>query len=143
MAYGTMWAGKSVAGVILPFIMHSWLALYGPRTALRVWAITLFVLTAPLLFFLKPRIPITVSTVSPRGTLSWNFLQATTFWMLQLGNIIQSFGYFLPSTYLASYAHALGLPEITGTILIAIFNFASVPGALAIGILGDHLAVTS
>jgi MFS family permease len=63
--------------------------------------------------------------------------------MLQLGNIIQSFGYFLPSTYLASYAHVLGLPDITGTILIPIFNFSSVPGALIIGMLGDHLAATT
>lgn len=143
MAYGTMWAGKSIAGVILPFVMQSLLASYGPRTALRVWAIAFFVLTAPLLFFLKPRMPINASSSSPRGALSWNFLQATSFWMLQLGNIIQSFGYFLPSTYLVSYAHALGLPDITGTILIAIFNFASVPGALVIGMLGDHLAATT
>ena len=142
MAYGTMWAGKSVAGVILPFVMQSLLASYGPRTALRVWAIALFVLTAPLLFFLKPRIPITTSS-STRHTLSWNFLQASTFWMLQLGNIIQYFGYFLPSIYLASYAHALGLPDITGTILIAIFNFASVPGAPVIGMLGDHFAAAT
>jgi MFS family permease len=143
MAYGIMWAGKNIAGVILPFVMQSLLASYGPRTALRVWAIALLILTAPLLFFLKPRIPITASSISARRPLSWNFLQATTFWMLQLGNIIQSFGYFLPSTYLASYAHDLGLTDLTGTILIASFNFASLPGGIVIGMLGDHLAPTT
>jgi nitrate/nitrite transporter NarK len=53
MAYGTMWAGKSVTGVILPFAMQSLLTSYGSRTTLRIWAIALFVLTAPLLFFLS------------------------------------------------------------------------------------------
>lgn len=142
MAYGTMWAGKSIAGVILPFVMQSLLASCGPRTTLRAWAVTLFVLTAPSLFLLKPRVPIRISSVSISRTLSWSFLLATTFWMLQLGNIIQSFGYFLPSTYLASYAHTLGLPGITSTLLITIFNFASVPSALVIGMLGDNLATT-
>lgn len=44
---------------------------------------------------------------------------------------------------MASYAHALGLPDISGTILIAIFNFASVPGGLVIGMLGDRLRATT
>lgn len=143
MAYGTMWAGKSVAGVVMPFIMQALLTSYGPRTTLRAWAAALFILTAPLLVVLKPRIPIISSSASSRRVLSWGFLRATTFWVLQTGNIIQSFGYFLPSTYLASYAHILGLPDLTGTLLIAIFNFASAPGGLVIGMLGDRFASTT
>lgn len=60
-----------------------------------------------------------------------------------MGNVIQSLGYLLPSTYLASYAHMLGLPSITGAVLVAIFSMASVPGALVIGYLGDHLSPTT
>ena len=143
MAYGTMWAGKSAAGVAMPFIMQAFLNSYGPRTTLRIWAVSLFILTAPLLFFLKPRVPVSASSSSTRHALSWNFLRTTNFWMLEAGNVIQSFGYFLPSTYLASYAHSLGLPNLTGSILIAIFNFASVPGGLVIGMLGDRLPATT
>jgi MFS family permease len=141
MAVGTMWAGKSVAGVILPFVMSALLDAYGPSTTLRAWAVVLFIFTAPLLFFLKPRIPLRNSTRA--RPVSWAFLRHSTFWMLQMGNIIQSFGYFLPNTYLASYAHRLGLSGTTGTILISIFNFASVPGAIVIGLLGDRLAATT
>ncbi|KAI9735761.1 MAG: hypothetical protein M1818_006370 [Claussenomyces sp. TS43310] len=143
MAYGTMWAGKSVAGVVMPFVMNALLDSYGPRTTLQAWAVTLLIITAPLLFFLKPRVPVNKSAASERRKISFEFLKHSTFWMLELGNIIQSFGYFLPNTYLASYAHALGLQGLTGTILLAVFGFASAPGGLVIGMLGDRLPVTT
>jgi len=63
--------------------------------------------------------------------------------MMQTGNVIQSFGYLLPSTYLASYAHSLGLPDITGAVLIAVFSLASVPGNFILGLLGDRLKPTT
>jgi MFS family permease len=49
--------------------------------------------------------------------------------MLEAGNVIQSFGYFLP--------------DLTRSIRMAIFNFASVPGALVIAFLGDRFAATT
>lgn len=141
LAYGTIWAGKSVAGVIFPLLMSSLLPRFGPATTLRAWAISLLVLTAPLLFFLKPRIPLSASTT--QRSLSWRFLRNSSFWMLQAGNVIQSCGYLLPTTYLASYAHALGLPSLTGAVLIAVFSLASVPGGLTIGMLSDRLRPTT
>jgi len=141
MAYGTIWAGKSLAGCVFPFIMSSLLSRFGPRTTLQAWAVSLVILTAPLLFALKPRIPISATT--SRRPLSWGFLKLTSFWMLQTGNIIQSLGYLLPTTYLSSYAHTLGLPSITGALLIAVVSLASVPGSFITGLLNDHLAPTN
>lgn len=141
LAYGTIWAGKSAAGVVFPFVMSSLLSRYRSRTTLQAWAVTLAILTAPLLFFLKPRIPI--SNNRTQRPLSWRFLKHSTFWMMQLGNVIQSFGYLYPSTYLASYAHSLGLPEVTGAVLIAVFALASVPGSFSLGLLGDRLKPTT
>ena len=63
--------------------------------------------------------------------------------MLQIGNIFQSFGYFLPSTYLASYASAIGLNSQMGNLMIALFNATSVPGSLLIGMLNDRYHVTN
>lgn len=141
LAYGTIWAGKSLAGVIFPFLMSALLTRFGPRTTLQAWAVSLVILTTPLLYFLKPRIPLSAST--SQRPLSWKFLQHSTFWMLQLGNVMQSLGYLLPMTYLASYAHSLGLPSITGAVLIAVFSLASVPGNFLIGLLGDHISPTT
>lgn len=63
--------------------------------------------------------------------------------MLQIGNVVQAFGYLLPTTYLASYANDLGLPSISGTVLIAVLSLANIPGALFSGFLGDRLQSTT
>jgi MFS family permease len=141
MAYGTIWAGKSAGGVAFPFIMSPLLAKFSARTVLQGWSVALLLLTAPLLFFLKPRTPL--SNIEAQRALSWSFLKHPTFWMLQLGNIIQSLGYLLPTTYLSSYAHLLGYPAITGAVLIAAFSMASVPGGIFIGVLNDRISPTT
>ncbi|TAQ88874.1 hypothetical protein B7494_g2809 [Chlorociboria aeruginascens] len=141
LAYGTIWAGKSAAGVVFPFIMSSLLSRFGAKVTLQAYSIALAITTAPLLWVLKPRIPFTRSATPP--PLSFTFLRLPAFWMLQLGNVIQSLGYLLPTTYLSSYAHTLGYPAITGALLIAVFSLASIPGALFHGILGDKLRPTT
>lgn len=60
--------------------------------------------------------------------------------MLQAGNVAQSLGYMMPSTYLPSYAHYLGLPTITGAILVALSGLASTPGGIVIGWLADRFS---
>lgn len=142
MAYGVMWTGKNVAGVVMPFIMSALLDKYGPSTTLKAWAVSLSLMTAPLLFFLKPRVPLSAIS-SGRRSICWDFLNHSTFWVLQAGNIIQSFGYFLPSTYLATYASTIGLSTTAGTVLIAVFNCASIPGGMIIGSLGDHYSAST
>jgi len=136
-----MWAGKAAAGAVIPFVMSGLLDKYGAQGALRAWAVALVVLTAPLLFYLKPRIPI--STAHTQRPLSWSFLKKPGFWMLQIGNIIQALGYLLPPTYLASYANELRFPSIFGALLIAVVSLANVPGSMFSGFLGDHYPAAS
>ncbi|KAK8075108.1 hypothetical protein PG997_009771 [Apiospora hydei] len=75
--------------------------------------------------------------------LSFAFSKSTYFWMLQTGSMLQSMGYLMPQTYIASYAQSLGLPDITGPTLLALFQVASVPGSLVFGPLGDRFPVTT
>jgi MFS family permease len=140
MAYGVIWAGKSGAGVAFPFLTTYFLNQYGAPKTLRIWCITSTILTLPLLLFLKPRLPLP-ATRTPHP-LAFSFLKSPTFWTLQTGNIIQSFGYLLPSSYLPSYAHDLGLSSITGAILVALFSLASTPGGIVHGILCDRSSPT-
>lgn len=92
--------------------------------------------------FMKPRIPISPSASARRLDLS--FLTQTTFWMLQTGNIIQSFGYFLPTTFLPSYStRTVGLSQNTGTMLVSLFNATSIVGGIALGALCDRFSVTN
>ncbi|KAK3494904.1 major facilitator superfamily domain-containing protein [Neurospora hispaniola] len=58
LAYGIMWSGTGLAGVVLPPLLEHLLSEYGYQTTLRIWAVAVFVLTAPLAWFLKPRISV-------------------------------------------------------------------------------------
>lgn len=92
--------------------------------------------------FMKPRIPVSPSASARRLDLS--FLKLATFWMLQIGNIIQSFGYFLPSTYLPSYSTTtVGLSGTMGTVLVSLFNATSIVGGICVGMLCDRFAVSN
>ncbi|RAH46867.1 putative MFS monocarboxylate transporter [Aspergillus brunneoviolaceus CBS 621.78] len=142
LAYGIMWAGKSVCGVALPFLTSAALDRYGARTTLRAWTVITLFTTSIALPFIKPRVPPAVST-SPQP-LNLAFLKLLTFWTLELGNIIQSLGYFLPSTYLPSYSTtAAGLSETTGTFLLALFNATSIVGGIVLGSMCDRFAVSN
>jgi predicted MFS family arabinose efflux permease len=140
LAYGIMWSGKSSVGVIMPFLFNLLLRKFGLRATILSWAVASALLTLPTLFFLKPRIPL--STVSRARPLSFAFLRYASFWMTQFGVVVQSLGYLMPSTYVASYATAIGLSSVTVPILLAVFSTASVPGSLVHGMLGDKLSAT-
>ncbi|EPE10425.1 mfs monocarboxylate transporter [Ophiostoma piceae UAMH 11346] len=152
-AYGVMWAAKSTVGGGMPLLVAVLLARYGVETTLRAWAIASALLSLPVLFFLRPRVPPSAVDVSNNGTPNTStsslvFFRRPLFWMLMVGNIIQSLGYQIPNTYLSSYAVSLGLEQSTtlstyaGPLLIALFSVASVPGTIVMGMLGDRMPAT-
>ncbi|CAG8373853.1 unnamed protein product [Penicillium salamii] len=142
LAIGIMWAAKSITGVVLPFIASACLNKFGSSTTLRAWTVTTLLTTLLALPFMKPRIPISSSATA--RPLDLSFLKQRTFLMLQAGNIIQSFGYFLPTTYLPSYStETIGLSQTTGTMLVSLFNATSVFGGIAFGALCDRFSVTN
>ena len=114
---------------------------YSSSTMLRVWSIVLFLLVGPLLYYVKPRLP--VSSASHTRRLHWGFLRTSTFWMLQVGNILQSLGFFMPNIYLPTYARTLGLSSISGTLILSLFNTTSVFGQVILGFLSDRVHVTT
>ena len=46
LAFGIMWAGTGVAGLLLPLVMQWLLNSYGFRSTLRIWSLALFILTS-------------------------------------------------------------------------------------------------
>ncbi|KAH6633461.1 major facilitator superfamily domain-containing protein [Boeremia exigua] len=142
LAYGVMWAGKSAAGVGIPFAMDTCLQKFGPSVTLQAWSAITVLLSAPLLYFLKPRIPLSQSATIRRISLS--FIHLPAFWMLQIGNVLQSLGYFLPYAYLSTYAvQQLHVSTTMATTLLVLINVTSIPGGIIIGGLGDHLHITT
>ncbi|MCJ1479641.1 hypothetical protein MMC13_008327 [Lambiella insularis] len=141
LAFGIMWAGTGMAGVFVPFLMTWGLTRYGFRTMLRAWALTLLLLSSPLLLFVKPRLP--VPATARRPAFSFRFLRSSTFCCLQAGNVLQGLGFFIPNIYLPTYARALGLDAVHATVTVALANSAAVVGAVLLGALIDRLHVTT
>ncbi|PGH33030.1 hypothetical protein GX50_04176 [[Emmonsia] crescens] len=140
LAFGVMWAGTGLGGVILPFVMERLLDRFGFRVALRAFAVALFVLTAPLVYFVKPRVPVSERPRSP--PLNFHFILTSTFALFEVCNIIQALGFFLPSIYLPSYAHAIGARGSMDALTVILFNVASVVGCVAMGAVVDKWDVT-
>jgi MFS family permease len=131
---------KPQSGVIFPFLLTTLLDAHGFATSLRVWAIAMLVLCLPLIHFVKPRLP-TPSPPLLRQPISYGFLFTRTHVSLQLCNILEGLGFFLPAIYLPSYAQSLSLHPIAGTVLLATLNIFSVLGSIGMGFLCDRLQI--
>lgn len=99
-AYGVFIAGGGAAGIVVPLLMEWILHTWGFRTALRVWAVVCIVITTPALFFLKTYPPRNHQDRAQQHRFDVRFLKSPAFWILSLGNVIQSLGYFMPLLYL-------------------------------------------
>ncbi|KAL8832067.1 MAG: hypothetical protein Q9170_005034 [Blastenia crenularia] len=141
LAFGMMWAGTGVSGVVLPFIMSGLLNRFGFRTALRAYGIAFVALASPLLLFVRPRLPLAQTSLQ-RG-LDFSFLRSSTFWIPQACNIVQGLGYFVPSIYLPTYAQSQGMTGTQGTVMVALVNLGVVFGAIWAGALTDRMQVSS
>jgi MFS family permease len=140
LAFGIMWAGTGLGGVVVPLLLQFLLDKYGFRTSLRIWTFMLFGISLPLVWFIKPRIPVS-ATVRPR--LTFTFLKHKPFWILQLGNFIQSLGFFVPSIYLPTYTKQLGYSSIISALPIVLLNSAAVFGSVTMGTIIDRYHVTT
>jgi hypothetical protein len=89
----------------MSLVLNALLSRYGFRLALCTIACAMVILVAPLLVFVKPRLP--VPAASTAGPIDISFLKRPLFWVLQSFNIVQGTGYFLPPNYLPSYSKIL------------------------------------
>ncbi|RSL68708.1 hypothetical protein CEP54_002751 [Fusarium duplospermum] len=141
-AFGVMWSGTGLAGFALPLLFEHFLHKYGFRTTLRIWSLSLFILTLPLAFFIKPRLP--HSATRHINPLKLSFALSRNFMFHQFANIAQALGFFLPGIYLPSYARAtLDAGTFPSALTVLLINVASVFGCVAMGALTDRLHVTN
>jgi MFS family permease len=140
LAFGIMWAGTGLGGVITPLLLQFLLNRYGFRTTLRIWTVLLFAITLPLTWFLKPRLPLPATN---RVRVGMKFLKNETFWLLQVGNIFQGLGFFVPSIYLTTYTAQLGFSSTISALPIVLINLSAVIGSVSMGYLMDRWHVTT
>ncbi|KAL2069592.1 hypothetical protein VTL71DRAFT_14271 [Oculimacula yallundae] len=140
LAFGVMWSGVGASGLVFPFVLKALLDVWGFAYTLRVWAVILVFLCAPLIYFIKPRIPFTADT--PIKKPSYVFRFKPTYLLLQASNILESFGFFIPAIYLPTYAASMHLSPQIGVLLLALLNLFSVIGAIALGFFCDKMHVS-
>ena len=138
-----MWAGTGFAGITIPFFLAAALDRWGWQTALRIWACAMTVLAAPLLYFVRQRIPVSPASARASRRTDLSFLKKPVFLIPMVAATVQGLGYFIPSLYLPSYVADLGLNANIGTLSIALINAASVAGTIIVGLLIDRLHVTT
>lgn len=139
-----MQAGSGVAGVVFPFLIKFGLSNFSFRTTIRAWAVIMVLLVGPFLPFVKPRVPV-AGTHAPRPQqISFKFLRSKVFLIFQIGNLLQSLGYFAPSLYLPTYARmVVGESGIGTTAPVTSMNAGMVIGFLLIGLLIDRWHVAN
>lgn len=137
LAYGLLCSASGVSGAAMPIILRTMLQKYGYPTTLRATAIALFLLTAPLIPLLKPRLPpTTIESNHPLKT-NWSFLRKPLFWIYSTSNFAMGLGYFFPSLYLPSYATSNNIPPTRGALLLTLMSTSQVFGQLTFGYLSD------
>lgn len=142
MAYGVMWSAAGFGGVVLPLLLETLLDKVGFQTATRILAGILFACSAPLSFFVKPRLPHSDST--NQHSFNMRYTRSKVFVFHQLASLVQATGYFLPGIYLPSYTRAtFGASSFTSALTVILINVASAVGTAAMGTLTDKLRVTT
>ncbi|KAJ5972571.1 uncharacterized protein N7479_002489 [Penicillium vulpinum] len=141
LAFGVMWAGTGIGGVVLPIVMEQLLGRYGFRITLRGFAVVLFILTAPLVYFVKPRVPVADTQSSPPPP-NLRFIFTSTFALFEFCNTVEALGFFLPSIYLPTYAGMIGASTSLQALTLILFNLASVVGCVLMGAIIDKFDVT-
>ena len=129
----------------MPLLFQQLLGKYGFRTTLRIWSIAVFVLVAPLAYFLKPRIPLSQRQFSaPRPEANLTFLRMKSFMLYQVDNTLQALGFFLPMIWLPTYAQQyLHASSLAAAFTVVAINVASVFGCVLMGVVVDRYHITT
>ncbi|KAL8785270.1 MAG: hypothetical protein Q9213_003474 [Squamulea squamosa] len=142
LAYGIFWAGTGIFGSVTPLIVNWALHTYGFRTTLRSWAVIIFVTLALLIYFVRPRKPLSAKRVTQR--LDLGFLRTPLYWAFEIGNIIAGFSFFIPQIYLPSFAGTMpGLSPLSAVLSVSFLNISTTIGLILMGYLTDRYHVSN
>ncbi|KEP46039.1 MFS monocarboxylate transporter [Rhizoctonia solani 123E] len=145
LATAIIFGGTGVGGSLYPLAVNYLLENLGFRWTLRIWAAFTLVVSAVSLLFIKPRLPVSRPSGSRNiGLLSlvknqrWSFIYSPLCICIASTTFIQALAYFPVSLYMSVYTTSLGLPPTNGTIVLAVFNLATVVGQILFGYFCDR-----
>ena len=138
-AFGIITSAAGASGIAMPLVIEALLNRYGFRTSLRAIATAMVILTGPLIFLIKPRLPISQSSTTART--DWSFARNPLLLVYCTANMAQGLGFFFPSLFLPSYATSVGLSPTKGATLLSIMAAAQVLGQWTFGVRSDKFAL--
>jgi MFS family permease len=94
-----------------------------------------------LALYLRPRLPVAQATKHRKFDIA--FLWDKSFLLFQLGNVLEGFGYFVPSIYLPTYARSLGASSPVAALTLILINIAAVLGCVVMGGIVDRWHITT
>ncbi|CAE6486897.1 unnamed protein product [Rhizoctonia solani] len=145
LATAIIFGGTGVGGSLYPLFVNFLLERLGFRWTLRIWAAFTFILSVISLSFIKPRLPMSrpsgarnIRLLSLIKNQHWSFIYSPLCVCIASTTFIQALAYFPVSLYMSVYTTSLGLPPMNGTIVLAVFNLATVVGQLLFGYFCDR-----
>ncbi|KAJ7601155.1 MFS general substrate transporter [Mycena floridula] len=138
LANGVIFAGTGVGGLVLPLIVPPLINAYGIQKALRILSIAMILLLVPFLPFVKGRLPAgrRVQGPAPRGSGN-EWLKNPSFWLVMSVNTVQGFAYFVPITWLPTFASDMHLSNSNSSLTLSFLNAFSVFSRLLMGYFSD------
>ncbi|KAK3631437.1 hypothetical protein LTR22_021077 [Elasticomyces elasticus] len=147
LAYGILFGASGVSGMIVPIAVGWMLERYGFRTAMRVYAVAIVVLSGPGLLLIRtraatapssrraqPETRTAVQTLRPYAT-NMHFL------IMAAAVFIQGQGFFLPNMYIPTFAEGLDLSTSSASGLLALLALFQVFGQLWQGWVSDKVNI--
>ncbi|KAE9410114.1 MFS general substrate transporter [Gymnopus androsaceus JB14] len=132
LAGGIIFAGSGIGGFIFPLVVGSLLDSAGFRWTLRVGALIIAMTCGVAIFGLNPRIPPrTRSMPDPSARAPWlpqdlSPLKSPLLYWTAAATLTQSLGYFPVSLFIPTYTASITSATLPTTVVLALFNVASV-----------------
>ncbi|KAI0788889.1 MFS general substrate transporter [Abortiporus biennis] len=141
LAGGIIFAGSGVGGFVFPFVINALLSHIGLRWTLRCWTLVQFVFCGLALLGIKSRVPVPKFRKDQKRPRfippKMQFLKQSVFWTYSTTYMLQTMSFFPVSLYIATFTTSISSP-LSATIVLALFNSASVFGQIIIGYMSDH-----
>ncbi|KAJ3340664.1 hypothetical protein HDU93_006521 [Gonapodya sp. JEL0774] len=136
LAVGLAVGGSGVGGLVMAVVTQKLLDTLGWQWALRIEGIivvTSCVVASSLFSSFQPKNPPNTSLLASARS----YFRDPRFLVLWISNAISFFGYFIPFSYLPSYATQAGIEPGNASLILGLTNGGSAVGRIVLGFLAD------
>lgn len=136
LATGFVASGGSVGGVIFPLMLESLFPRLGWGWSIRVLAFVCLLLGGLANLLIRSRLP---PAQNASAHPDFRIFRNRAFLLTTIGIFLLEFAFFIPSTYISSYARAQGFSTSFSYQILPILNAASAFGRALPGYWGDKI----